>query len=510
MARILVVDDRPTNRQMLLTLLGYTGHELSEAANGAAALELVRSTHPDLVISDILMPTMDGYEFVRELRADPDIAATPVIFYTASFSKPEAESLAHTCGVDIVLPKPCEPEVIMAAVEQVVGRPPKPLRTSVASRAPPTPADDARPLKAAPLPGSVEIYTRELQAVRVGFEEIAQQAPDLMNDPRWLHETAGQFSANVTQLQRLASRLSAVFEVGMVASAERDPERLLKLFFGAVCDIVTSDYAAVGMLDEQEQSLACVFAKNLDTSLFRHPGAGGFLSALLSGQTLIHSRNPTLDASSGELPDGHPPVRNFLGVAVKSADRVNGWLYFCNRKGAADFDEEDERMASLMAGRLALMYENAMFYDVIQRHAAQLQLQIVERRRAADELKESELRLREISENINDVFYLVSPDLRCMLYVNSAYERIWGRPLQALYDDARDWIDAIHPDDRVRVGDILTASRGSGRSEADYRIVRPDGDVRWIKARSYPVLDDAGQVYRVAGMASDVTAAKAA
>src|SRR2546429_5758373 len=82
MATILIVDDRPTNRQFLLTLLGYSDHRLLEAANGAEALERVRTERPDLVITDILMPTMDGYEFVRHLRADPDLASLPVIFYT--------------------------------------------------------------------------------------------------------------------------------------------------------------------------------------------------------------------------------------------------------------------------------------------------------------------------------------------------------------------------------------------------------------------------------------------
>ena len=77
MATILIVDDRPTNRQFLLTLLGYGGHRLLEAANGAEALERVRAERPDLVITDILMPTMDGYEFVAHLRADPDLAPMP-------------------------------------------------------------------------------------------------------------------------------------------------------------------------------------------------------------------------------------------------------------------------------------------------------------------------------------------------------------------------------------------------------------------------------------------------
>jgi two-component system cell cycle sensor histidine kinase/response regulator CckA len=80
MATILVVDDHPPNRAFLVTLLGYRGHRLREAADGAEALEQVRMERPDLVIADILMPTMDGYELVRQLRADPTMAPIPVFF----------------------------------------------------------------------------------------------------------------------------------------------------------------------------------------------------------------------------------------------------------------------------------------------------------------------------------------------------------------------------------------------------------------------------------------------
>jgi CheY-like chemotaxis protein len=94
MATILVVDDSPTNRQYLTVLLGEAGHRLLEAADGAEGLAVVRAQRPDLVIADILMPTMDGYEFVRRLRADPAIAATPVIFFTAHHHQREAHTLA--------------------------------------------------------------------------------------------------------------------------------------------------------------------------------------------------------------------------------------------------------------------------------------------------------------------------------------------------------------------------------------------------------------------------------
>ena len=77
MSTILVVDDRSTNRQLLVTLLGYSGHTLLEAVNGVEALALAQAEHPDLVITDILMPVMDGFEFVQALRADSTLAADP-------------------------------------------------------------------------------------------------------------------------------------------------------------------------------------------------------------------------------------------------------------------------------------------------------------------------------------------------------------------------------------------------------------------------------------------------
>jgi CheY-like chemotaxis protein len=121
MATILIVDDRPTNREVLVTLLGYGGHRLLEAADGAEALAAAKARRPDLVIADILMPTMDGYEFVRRLRADPAVAATRVIFYTAHYHEREARSLADACGVRHILTKPAEPEAVLRTVGDALG-----------------------------------------------------------------------------------------------------------------------------------------------------------------------------------------------------------------------------------------------------------------------------------------------------------------------------------------------------------------------------------------------------
>src|SRR5690242_10088332 len=125
-ATILVVDDHAPSRQFLTSLLTYKGHHLLEASDGAEALARVRLERPDLVISDILMPTMDGYEFVRHLRADPIIAATKVVFATATYHVKEALALAEACGVLFTIPKPAEPERVLEIVQAALGQAPPP------------------------------------------------------------------------------------------------------------------------------------------------------------------------------------------------------------------------------------------------------------------------------------------------------------------------------------------------------------------------------------------------
>jgi signal transduction histidine kinase len=123
MATILILDDRKENRELLSTLLSYINHTVLEAATAAEALAMVRSARPDLVIADVLMPDVDGFEFVRQLRADPVIAHTRVIFYTATYMPSETRSLAEAVGVAQVLSKPAEPQAIIEVVQQVLDAP---------------------------------------------------------------------------------------------------------------------------------------------------------------------------------------------------------------------------------------------------------------------------------------------------------------------------------------------------------------------------------------------------
>src|SRR5262245_7128595 len=99
---ILVVDDLPASKH-LAVLLGHVGHHVLAVTDGAEALEVARARHPDLAIVDIVMPTMDGQEFVRRLRAERSLAKLPVVFYTPDYSQHEAHLLARACGVSHLL-----------------------------------------------------------------------------------------------------------------------------------------------------------------------------------------------------------------------------------------------------------------------------------------------------------------------------------------------------------------------------------------------------------------------
>ena len=120
MATILIVDDNATNRSLLMALLGYKGHRLLEASGGSEALDKLQVESPELIITDILMPQMDGYEFVRKVRALPGMHQPKIIFNSATYLEKEALALAHACGVSRVICKPVEPEYVLKIVDEAL------------------------------------------------------------------------------------------------------------------------------------------------------------------------------------------------------------------------------------------------------------------------------------------------------------------------------------------------------------------------------------------------------
>ena len=127
-----------------------------------------------------------------------------------------------------------------------------------------------------------------------------------------------------------------------------------------------------------------------------------------------------------------------------------------------------------------------------------------ERRRAEAQQQAAEDRFRQLAETIQQVFWMTNAH-GTLLYVSPAFETIFGRPCDSVASSPGVWMDAVHPDDRERVEQAAYARLRRGEYDEVYRIVRPDGAVRWIRDRAFHIYDDAGQVHRLVGTAADIT-----
>ncbi len=134
---------------------------------------------------------------------------------------------------------------------------------------------------------------------------------------------------------------------------------------------------------------------------------------------------------------------------------------------------------------------------------------ISDRKQVEAALRASEERFRQLTENIYEVFWMSCVDYPQIVYVSPAYEKIWGRSCESLYQQPSSWLEAIHPFDRTRVVAAFN-KQSQGDYDEEYRIVRPDGSIRWIRDRVFPIHNEHGKVYRFAGIAEDITERKQA
>lgn len=138
-----------------------------------------------------------------------------------------------------------------------------------------------------------------------------------------------------------------------------------------------------------------------------------------------------------------------------------------------------------------------------------IQMDITGRKQMEAALRESEERFREVVESIQEVVWMTDVAKTQMFYISPRYAEIWGRPVESVYAQPFSWVEAVHEEDRARVAKAAKEQQALGTYDETFRIVRPDGSERWVRDRAFPIRSSSGQVFRIAGVAEDVTEQRA-
>ncbi|HUJ20725.1 MAG TPA: response regulator [Bryobacteraceae bacterium] len=338
MATILIVDDHEANRELLAALLGDRNHTTVEARDGEEGLAQARALHPDLIITDILMPAMDGYEFTRRLRQESAIASIPVIFYSAHYLMQEANELAAKCGVKYVVPKPVDREHLLRTVDAALGL-------------------DAP----SAVPASTEDFDRE--HIRVLTDKVSQQAGEVVG---------------------LNARLELLIEAGRELNVAQDASRLVERYCRTACEITGATCVAAYLNGRAPVRFCSSGAPPADPdSACPTCGLGVPVADLLADSVSRRGRLSRDEEAAGCSAD-LPAVDSYLVVPVTTRTRTHGWLGLANKIGDSGFTAEDERLVTTLSAQLAVGYENSRLFEELKQRAEDLEREIVERRRAAE------------------------------------------------------------------------------------------------------------------------------
>jgi len=137
-------------------------------------------------------------------------------------------------------------------------------------------------------------------------------------------------------------------------------------------------------------------------------------------------------------------------------------------------------------------------------------IDLTQKKQSEEALRKSEEQFRQLAENIREVFWMMDAQDQKVIYVNPAYEKVWERTRESLYQNHDSWTESLHPDDRVKAGEVFRRQLKGEIVENEYRIVQPSGSIRWIRDRAFPIRDNGQKLIRIAGIAEDVTGRKLA
>ncbi|MDD5757565.1 MAG: PAS domain S-box protein [Desulfobulbaceae bacterium] len=278
---------------------------------------------------------------------------------------------------------------------------------------------------------------------------------------------------------------------------EEDP----RAFFGKLIDVflgLTKSrfgfIAEVGYSAEEDLFLTCLSMRGLPTEMDLHedtedaarPGLrltsfDNLLGSILRSGKVVIANDPPRDPRRGSLPAGHPPLSAFLGLPLYAGKTLVGIVGMANRPDGYDQELVDHIQPAINAAA-----------NLVKTHCSE-----------RDRHKQ-EFLLSTMADTIEDIFWVNDLQTRTTIFASKAYESIWGGTRRELYRGEYVWAKAIHPDDQERVNNAFSRLGEGVRFDEIYRIIRPDGEIRWIRDHGSPIREG-NSIGKAAGIAQDIT-----
>jgi len=507
----LIVDDDPDIAETLKDLLEFEGYLVQGATTGAEAIFKATNERFGAMILDLGLPDMDGVTVLQRVTAlDPKL---PVIILTAfQHDVQTVESVRRMAFA--YLTKPYNRDEIKATLRQAIGVKELAVRVERVERALSDSEERFRSvvetaseaIVLADQSGSIISWNKAAQAMfQYRSEEVLGRPLTLIMPDRFRHAHQRGFDRlRETGVGRILGRTLELH--GLRKDGTEFPIELSlgtwttgngAFYSGMIRDITERKQSedALARLRRQYEMILREAGEgiygidNQGRTTFVNPAAArvlGYDVEELSGQPMhkiLHHSKP----DGSPYPASDCPI--YAAVRDGVARRVSDEVFW--RKNGTSFPVEYVSSPIQESGRLVGAV--VVFRD------------ITERRRQEDAVRESREMFRQLAENIREVFWLTNPDKYQMLYISPGYEAIWGRTCESLYASPTSWLEAIHPEDRSRVVEAAMTRQVLGEYDEEYRIVRPDGVIRWVRDRAFPIHDENGVIYRIAGIAEDIT-----
>jgi len=518
-ADILVVDDDPDISQALMDFLEYDGYHVDLAGTGLEALARLKQQSYSAVILDLGLPDLDGLVVLKRLQEhDPDL---PVIILTA-FTAPERTAGAVGHGAFALLTKPYNREQLRGTLRRAIGVKVLASRVETAESALTASEDRFRSVVQSAIDaivladrhGHIIFWNKAAERMFLYSEQetIGQSLTKIMpNRYRDAHDRglAAFRSTGESHIMGKSVELEGLRKNGVEFPIELSLGTWSiggdTYYCGIIRDITErkrmeqaqAEHLRLAMLQELILNSAGDGIYGLDThgmTTFVNPAAArmlGWTSEELIGrsmhQTLHHSKADGTFYPAEECP---------IYAALK-----DGKTYSIDEEV---FWRKDGRCFPVGYVSTPIVEHGAVTGAVV------IFKDITERKNMESALRDSEERFRQVTEHVGDVFWMTDLDKSRMLYISPGYYEVWGRSCDSLYASPQSWLDAIHPDDRERIRLAAGTQQVLGQYAEQYRILRPDGSMRWIRDRAFPIRDASGTVYRLAGIAQDITELKRA